>query len=185
MLKKAGIKITPEEKGRIEVADFGLNELEKTGLEIITYVNTERVCAKEIMMFPHQTCPEHLHPPVERPVGQGRDVPLPLGHGLSLCPWARDQISRGPPARRLRSALQSEARSSSSTRRSIHADARNMALVPGGARGRDGFRVLHPQHRRSGCLHRSAHRARSRSCRGINSRAVPHSKSEGSARPRS
>jgi len=64
LLKTAGIVITPEERARIEVADFGLSELEKTGLEIITYVNTERVCAKEIMMFPRQTCPEHLHPPV-------------------------------------------------------------------------------------------------------------------------
>ena len=58
MLKTAGITITPEEQARFEVADFGLNELEKTGLEIITYVNTERCCAKEIVMFPHQTCPE-------------------------------------------------------------------------------------------------------------------------------
>ena len=70
LLEKADIVITPEEKGRIEVADFGLNELEKTGLEIITYVNTERVCAKEIMMFPHQTCPEHLHPPVQGKPGK-------------------------------------------------------------------------------------------------------------------
>jgi D-lyxose ketol-isomerase len=70
LLKCAGIAITPEEKGRIEVADFGLGELEKTGLEIITYVNTDRVCAKEIMMFPHQTCPEHLHPPVGGQLGK-------------------------------------------------------------------------------------------------------------------
>lgn len=64
LLKNAGIVTTPEEKANIEVADFGLNELEKTGLEIITYVNTQRVCAKELMMFPRQTCPEHRHPPV-------------------------------------------------------------------------------------------------------------------------
>ena len=70
LLKKAGIVITPEERGQIEVADFGLGELEKTGLEIITYVNTERVCAKEIMMFPHQTCPEHLHPTVGGKLGK-------------------------------------------------------------------------------------------------------------------
>ena len=70
LLSKAGIVITPQEKARIEVADFGLNELEKTGLEIITYVNTERVCAKEIMMFPRQTCPEHLHPPVSGQLGK-------------------------------------------------------------------------------------------------------------------
>lgn len=62
MLKQAGIVITPEERERFEVADFGLEELEKTGLEIITYVNTDRVCAKEIVMLPHQTCPEHWHP---------------------------------------------------------------------------------------------------------------------------
>jgi D-lyxose ketol-isomerase len=62
LLQKAGIFITPEERARFEVADFGLGELEKTGLEIITYVNTERCCAKEIIMFPWQTCPEHWHP---------------------------------------------------------------------------------------------------------------------------
>ncbi len=62
MLKRSGIVITPQEYRSFEVADFGLGELEKTGLEIITYVNTDRVCAKEIVMFPRQTCPEHWHP---------------------------------------------------------------------------------------------------------------------------
>lgn len=64
LLQQAGIVITPEERARLEVADFGLGELEKTGLEILTYVNTERCCAKEIMMFPNQTCPEHWHPTI-------------------------------------------------------------------------------------------------------------------------
>jgi len=27
-------------------------------------VNTDRVCAKELVLFPGQTCPEHRHPPV-------------------------------------------------------------------------------------------------------------------------
>lgn len=64
MMENVGIVITPEEKTRFEVADFGLNELRCTGLQIITYVNTERCCAKEIVMLPHQTCPEHLHPTI-------------------------------------------------------------------------------------------------------------------------
>ncbi|HZP01799.1 MAG TPA: D-lyxose/D-mannose family sugar isomerase [Terriglobia bacterium] len=64
MFQKAGIRVTPEEEERIEVADFGLGDLERIGLEILTYVNTERVCAKELAMFPGQTCPEHRHPPV-------------------------------------------------------------------------------------------------------------------------
>ncbi len=70
MMKRAGIVLTPEERGRLEVADFGLGELEKTGLEILIYVNTERVCAKEIVMFPRQTCPEHRHPTVDGQPGK-------------------------------------------------------------------------------------------------------------------
>lgn len=64
MLRRAGIAVTPEEERRIEVADFGLNDLRRTGLQILTYVNTDRVCAKELVLFPRQTCPEHKHPPV-------------------------------------------------------------------------------------------------------------------------
>ncbi len=62
--KKAGMVLTEKEKKNIEVADFGLGDLANTGLEIVTYVNTERVCAKELVLFPHQTCPEHRHPNV-------------------------------------------------------------------------------------------------------------------------
>lgn len=69
-LDKAGIAITPAEVERIEVADFGLSRLDDTGLELITYVNTDRVCAKELVLFPYQTCPEHRHPPVEGEQGK-------------------------------------------------------------------------------------------------------------------
>jgi len=62
--KKAGLVLTDKEKGEIEIADFGLGEFEKTGLCVMVYVNTTRVCAKELAMLPHQTCPEHRHPTV-------------------------------------------------------------------------------------------------------------------------
>lgn len=61
--EKAGIILTDEEKSRIEVADFGLGTVEKIGLQILTYINTERVCAKEMVLLPYQTCPEHKHVP--------------------------------------------------------------------------------------------------------------------------
>lgn len=70
LLSRAGIVITAEERARFEVADFGLGELEQTGLEIITYVNTERCCAKEIVMFAGQTCPEHWHPTINGVLGK-------------------------------------------------------------------------------------------------------------------
>jgi D-lyxose ketol-isomerase len=63
-LQKTGIVLTEAERNNIEVTDFGLDELEQSGLEIVTYINTERCCAKELVLFPYQTCPEHRHPPV-------------------------------------------------------------------------------------------------------------------------
>jgi D-lyxose ketol-isomerase len=65
MYNKAGIVITDEEKARIEIADLGLGEFEQTGLGVLVYVNTDRVCAKELAMLPRQTCPEHRHPSVK------------------------------------------------------------------------------------------------------------------------
>jgi D-lyxose ketol-isomerase len=60
--EKAKIVLTETEKENLEIADFGLNDLERTGLEIVTYINTDRYCAKEMVLLPHQTCPEHRHP---------------------------------------------------------------------------------------------------------------------------
>jgi D-lyxose ketol-isomerase len=57
----AGIRLTEAEKTNVEVADFGLSDLDNIGLEILTYVNTDRVCAKELVLFPFQSCPEHRH----------------------------------------------------------------------------------------------------------------------------
>ncbi|XID90941.1 D-lyxose/D-mannose family sugar isomerase [Paenibacillaceae bacterium WGS1546] len=64
MLEKAGIILTDDEKANVEVADMGLGELAVSGLQLITYVNTERYCAKDLVLFPRQTCPEHRHPPL-------------------------------------------------------------------------------------------------------------------------
>lgn len=65
MLQKAGILLTAEEYPNIEVTDFGLGKLMSTGLQLFTYVNTPRYCAKDLVLFPRQTCAEHLHPPVD------------------------------------------------------------------------------------------------------------------------
>ncbi|HQM47285.1 MAG TPA: D-lyxose/D-mannose family sugar isomerase [Candidatus Hydrogenedentes bacterium] len=70
MLDAKGIAITEKERENIEIADFGLDEVEKTGLELVVYVNTDRYCAKELVMFPHQTCPEHRHPHVQGQPGK-------------------------------------------------------------------------------------------------------------------
>jgi D-lyxose ketol-isomerase len=65
MLSAAGFVLSRAESENVEVADMGLNRLELEGLELLTYINTDRYCAKELVLFPGQTCPEHRHPPID------------------------------------------------------------------------------------------------------------------------
>ncbi|KAA8996135.1 D-lyxose/D-mannose family sugar isomerase [Affinibrenneria salicis] len=62
-LRFANIQLTEYEEKNIEIATFGLPDYPRTGLQLLTYINTPRYCAKELVLFPRQTCPEHRHPP--------------------------------------------------------------------------------------------------------------------------
>ena len=70
MLADAGIVLTEDERASLEVTDFGLGLLDEIGLQLVVYVNTERVSAKELVLLPGQTCPEHRHPPVDGSPGK-------------------------------------------------------------------------------------------------------------------
>ena len=65
MFLRAGIYIKEEEVEQIEIADMGLDRFEQIGLGVLVYVNTDRCCAKELAMWPRQTCPQHRHPPAD------------------------------------------------------------------------------------------------------------------------
>ncbi len=62
MLEDAQIALTANEKQQIEVCDYNLGDVETIGTQIVIYVNTQRTCAKELILFPWQICPEHIHP---------------------------------------------------------------------------------------------------------------------------
>ena len=64
LLDRAGIVLTADEAADLEVADLGLNDLARTGLGLVVYENNDRYCAKELVMLPRQTCPQHRHPPI-------------------------------------------------------------------------------------------------------------------------
>ena len=65
LLDGAGVVLTDDERESIEIVDYGLGDLDAVGTEIVVYENNERYCAKELVLFPGQTCPEHRHPPFD------------------------------------------------------------------------------------------------------------------------
>lgn len=79
MFEDANIILNDEEKKQVEIADFGLNEFETTGLALITYINTKKCCAKELVLFPGQTCPEHRHP--KRTFDEGKEETFRCRYG--------------------------------------------------------------------------------------------------------
>jgi D-lyxose ketol-isomerase len=96
LLEKTGLAFRPDEPAGIEVADFGLSELETTGAEILTLVDTGRLMVKLLTLFPDQTLPEHRHPRLDSYEGKeetircewgelylygpGEAAPAPIGH---------------------------------------------------------------------------------------------------------
>lgn len=68
--EKSGLIFTDEELNSIEYADFGLKQIEREGLNLIVYINCPEYCAKEMVLLPEQTCPQHKHPPREGSEGK-------------------------------------------------------------------------------------------------------------------
>ena len=64
LLKKARVAVTRGELESMEIADLGLGDIKRLGLEVIVYENNDRYCAKELVLLPRQICPEHRHPRV-------------------------------------------------------------------------------------------------------------------------
>jgi D-lyxose ketol-isomerase len=68
--KKSKIFFSESELKSMEVTDFGLKDFKNIGLGVIIYVNTMKVCAKELAMLPNQICPQHFHPGIKHTEGK-------------------------------------------------------------------------------------------------------------------
>ena len=111
-LEACGIVLTDAERDGIEVADFGLSRLREQGLIVLVYVNTDRYCAKELVLYPGQTCPEHRHPPFDGTPGKeetfrcrrglvtlwvdGRELVLRPGEQFTIPPDTVHSFTAGP-----------------------------------------------------------------------------------------
>ncbi len=70
LIEKAGLFITPAEKEKITVADFGLSDIYNQGIQVLTFFETERITGKILVLLPNQAEPEHWHPPVGNDPGK-------------------------------------------------------------------------------------------------------------------
>jgi D-lyxose ketol-isomerase len=111
-LAACGIALTDAEREAIEVADFGLSRLREAGLMLLVYVNTDRYCAKELVLYPGQACPEHRHPPFDGMPGKeetfrcrrglvtlwvdGRELVLRPGEQFTIPPDTLHSFRAGP-----------------------------------------------------------------------------------------
>ena len=111
-LAAAGIALSDSDRASIEVADFGLSRLREIGLLVLVYVNTDRYCAKELVLYPGQTCPEHRHPPFDGTPGKeetfrcrrglvrlwvaGRELVLEPGDQHTIPPDTLHSFQAGP-----------------------------------------------------------------------------------------
>lgn len=99
MLRDANIVITDAEVKEIEIADFGLSRFEEMGLAILVYINTDRVCAKDLMMLPNQNCVEHRHPEVDGQPGKEETFRCRWGKVYLYVPGDKTESPKGnPPA---------------------------------------------------------------------------------------
>ncbi len=64
MIEDAGLLLTSEDKKNMTAADFGLSQLSKEGVQILTLFQTDRIAGKILVLLPNQTEPEHWHPTV-------------------------------------------------------------------------------------------------------------------------
>lgn len=95
LLRKTGVALTEPELARISVADFGLGELDQSGGQILTLVDTREIAVKLIAMLPGQTLPEHRHPPLGDYPGKAETLRCALGV-LYLC--AEGEATPSPQA---------------------------------------------------------------------------------------
>lgn len=101
LLARTGLVFRPDELAHIEVADFGLGELESSGAQIITLVNTDKIAVKLLALTPGQTLPEHAHPRLGAYEGKEETLRCAWGELYLYGPGEPTPHPRGrPPAHR-------------------------------------------------------------------------------------
>ena len=97
ILSQTGLTLKPEEIEQMEIADFGLGEIEVSGAQIITLVDTPQIAAKILVMLPGQTEPEHTHPAIGDYAGKEETIRCEWGELYLFSPGEPTLNPKGHP----------------------------------------------------------------------------------------
>ena len=97
---RAGIVLTEPEKEAVEVTDYDLGQFKDIGLFLLTYFNTGRSSARELVLLPGQACPEHYHPSFQDEAGPnpGKEETFRCRLG-SVCLYVEGEPTPNPKCR--------------------------------------------------------------------------------------
>jgi len=70
LLKISGFPLTEREVDSLEVKDFGLDNVRTEGFGLIDLLRTQTIRINLIVLLPHQTLPQHLHPSYDNEPGK-------------------------------------------------------------------------------------------------------------------
>jgi D-lyxose ketol-isomerase len=94
LLVRSGIPLQAAEPEGIEVVDFGLGNIRVEGLQLLTIFETGRMAGRILVMTPHQTEPEHWHPPFGQDRGKQEVIRAFWGEVRFYLP-GEDTMERG------------------------------------------------------------------------------------------
>jgi len=94
ILEQSGIQLGQGETDQLEVIDFGLGNPRVEGLQLLTLFQTGRMAGRILIMTPHQTEPEHWHPPFAGNPGKEEIIRAIWGEVRFYLP-GKDTMSKG------------------------------------------------------------------------------------------
>jgi len=94
LIRNSGIAVTDEELDSLLLVDYNLGNIRKEGVGLIDIVYTDALRLKILTLLPHQTLPEHVHPPYKEQIGKEETLRVVYGTVRVYIP-GKDTLSEG------------------------------------------------------------------------------------------
>ena len=119
---QVAVVLTNKEVQEVEIANFGLSEVKAQGLQLIVYVNLQRYCFKEPVLFFGQICPERRHLPVAGEAGKVETL---------HCRWSKvRRIVKGETTADLQALISEGSESYNTVFHEIELNPREQYIIP-------------------------------------------------------